>query len=254
MPTSSIQVIDRAALLLDALSRYAKPTQLKILSADTELHPSTAYRILQSLVANRFVEKDSAGNYRLGQRLIQMGGRRHSDIDIRAIAMPIMERLRDKFGETINLTVREGDVVIYIEKVTPSRMMHVQQVIGSRAPLHVTAVGKLMLGLGKEEEIQAYAQRTNLPAYTTNTLSNYQELKADCLQSLQQGYGFDNEEAEIGVGCLGVLIYDHTGQAVAGLSVSAPISRRKHAWIEDLVAAGKNISEHLGYNQGKSNV
>ena len=54
--------------------------------------------------------------------------------------------LRDRLGESVNLTIREGDVVVYLEKATPNRMMHVQQVVGSRAPLHVTAVGKLMLG------------------------------------------------------------------------------------------------------------
>ena len=246
---SSIQVIDRATRLLDALSRYAKPTPLKILSADTELHPSTAFRILQSLIANRFVEKNADGNYKLGQRILQMSNRLHSDLDIKAIAMPFMERLKDQLGETINLTIREGDVVIYFEKVTPNRMMHVQQVIGSRAPLHVTAVGKLMLGLGGEQEIHAYSQRTNLPAYTQNTLSSFQALKTECMQSHQQGYSFDNEEAEIGVGCIGVLIYDSKGQVAAGLSVSAPISRRKSDWVDELISAGQNISNLLGYSK-----
>ena len=151
---SGIQVIDRAAMLLDTISRYSKPVRLKILSAETGLHPSTAHRILNSLIVNRFVDRDPNGDYRLGQRLLQLSNRLHTDVDLRAVSLPFMERLRDKLGETVNLTIREGDVVIYFEKVTPNRMMHVHQVVGSRAPLHVTAVGKLMLGMAGEEDAE----------------------------------------------------------------------------------------------------
>lgn len=247
-PESRIQVIDRAALLLDAISRYTKPVKLKVLSADTNLHPSTAYRILHSLIDNKFVDRDAGGEYRLGQRLIQLSNRQHSEVDLRAVAMPYMEKLRDKVGETINLTIREGDVVIYLEKVTPNRMMHVQQVVGSRAPLHVTGVGKLMLGMSGEEGIRSYEQRTNLPAYTRNTFSSYEALYDECMSCIDRGYAFDNEEAEIDVGCIGVLLYDRSGGITAGLSLSAPIDRRKDEWITDLVEAGRAISAELGYS------
>ena len=175
-PTRRIQVIDRATAILEAIARYPEPVSLKILSAETGLHPSTTHRILASLIDNRFVERDQAGRYRLGLRLLQLGVRLHSSIDLRSVALPVMEALRDELGESINLTIREGDVVVYIEKATPNRMMHVQQVVGSRAPLHVTAVGKLMLGAAGDEEIRGYAQRTNLPAYTRNTVTTLPRL------------------------------------------------------------------------------
>ena len=104
-----------------------------------------------------------------------------------------------------------------------------------------------MLGLGGESGIEGYAKRTNLPAYTRNTLSNLEKLKEDCLINVEQGYALDNEEAEIGVGCIGVLLYDRNGKVAAGLSVSAPIERRKQEWIEDLKRVGAQISEQLGY-------
>ncbi|WP_417518892.1 IclR family transcriptional regulator [Marinobacter sp.] len=242
-----IQVIDRAAQLLDAIARYSKAVSLKTLSAETGLAPSTTYRILQSLISNRFVERDANGDYRLGQRLLQLSNRAHSDIDLRAVSLPYMQKLCDRLGETINLTIREGDVVIYFEKITPNRMMHVNQIVGSRAPLHVTAVGKLMLGLEGAEEIASYAQRTNLPAYTRNTLSSIERLEAACLASVRQGYALDNEEAEIGVGCIGVLLRETSGTVCAGLSVSAPIERRKDEWIHELKQAGEAISLQLGY-------
>jgi DNA-binding IclR family transcriptional regulator len=246
--TARIQVIDRATSLLEAIARYPEPVSLKILSAETGLHVSTTHRILASLIDNRFVERDAAGRYRLGIRLLQLGVRLHRDIDLRSVALPVMEALRDRLGESVNLTIREGDVVVYIEKATPNRMMHVQQIVGSRAPLHVTAVGKLMLGAAGEEAIRGYAQRTNLPAYTRNTLSTLPRLIEECSEAIAKGYALDNEEAELDVGCIGVLLYDGSGNAVAGLSVSAPIERRRMAWVDDMLEAGRKISGQLGYN------
>lgn len=243
-----IQVIDRAAALLDALSRYPEPVTLKVLSAETGLHASTAHRILASLIHNRFVEKDAAGRYRLGLRLLQLGVRLHGNVDMRAVALPVMETLRDALGETINLTIREGDEVVYIEKATPNRMIHVQQLVGARAPLHVTAVGKLMLGAGGPEAVRAYAQRTNLPAYTRNTITDLERLTRACLMAVEQGYALDDEEAEIDVGCIGVLLHDASGKVAGGLSVSAPIERRRLGWTEDLRQAGRQISAELGHH------
>jgi len=248
---SRIQVIDRAATLLDSISRYSMPVTLKALSADTNLAPSTAFRILHSLIDNHFVERDSRGKYQLSGRLIRLSSDQNVAIDFRKVAIPYMEKLRDQFGETINLTTREGDVVIYVEKVIPNRMMHVQQIIGSRAPLHVTGVGKMMLGREGIEGMRGYAQRTNLPTYTQNTFSTLNLLEDECLKCVEQGYAFDNEEAEIGVGCIGVLLYDKYGEVMAGLSVSAPIQRRQDEWIEKLVKTGKSISIELGYVKNK---
>lgn len=105
----------------------------------------------------------------------------------------------------------------------------------------------MMLGMEGEEGINGYAQRTNLPTYTRNTFSSLNELVKECMGCAAQGFAFDNEEAEIGVGCIGVLLYDRYGEVVAGLSVSAPIDRRKDEWLSDLMAAGKSLSAELGY-------
>lgn len=242
-------MIDRAASLLETIARYPDPVSLKVLGAETGLHASTAHRILASLIHNGFVERDPSGRYRLGLRLLQLGVRLHGDVDMRAVALPVMETLRDHLGETINLTIREGDEVVYIEKATPKRMIHVQQLIGARAPLHVTAVGKLMLGAGGDDAIHAYAERTNLPAYTRNTLSDAARLREACLRGIADGYALDDEEAELDVGCIGVLLYDGTGRVAGGLSVSAPIERRRLEWIDELNTAGRAISTQLGWSE-----
>lgn len=243
---SSIQVIDRCASLLDALGQYQNPTSLKILSADTGLHPSTAFRILSAMMEAGFVEKDAAGHYMLGKKLVSLAGKVRRGVDLRGQALDIMQELRDVIGETVNLTVREGDQVIYIERVTPNRMMRVEQVIGSRAPLHVTAVGKLMLAELGDNFIRAYADRTGLKSYTSHTITTENDLISIVHQDKEHGFAYDNEEAEEGVGCIGVLLYDSSKNVVGGLSISAPIERRKEEWVKLVQEAGRKLSQRLG--------
>ena len=245
---NSIQVIERLAKLLDVIALHEDPVSLKILSAATGLHPSTAFRILSSLADQGFVERTTRGNYQLGVKLMQLGSRVRSSVDIRKIALPLMEKLRDQLGETVNLTVREGDEIVYIERSVAKRMIKVEQVIGSRAPLHVTAVGKLMLGVLGEAACNSYAKRSKLPAYTKNTHTKIAPLLQDSLTAAQRGYSYDNEEAELGVGCIGTLVRDASGNVVAGLSVSAPIERRRDEWVTQVMETGLEISKQLGYH------
>jgi IclR family acetate operon transcriptional repressor len=244
-PFVSIQVIDRSARLMEAIAAANAPASLKILSAETGLHPSTAFRILGSLIQVGFVERDSAGHYFIGRKISSLANSVRRGVDVREEARDIMEQLRDEIGETVNLTVREGDEVIYIERATPNRMMRVEQVIGSRAPLHVTAVGKLMLGELGDSFLKAYSERSGLKPYTPHTLASMQALKQGVHEATAKKFAYDNEEAEVGVGCIGVLIHDNTGEVVAGLSVSAPIERRKDEWVSLLMQAARKISERL---------
>jgi IclR family transcriptional regulator, acetate operon repressor len=246
-PASSIQVIDRVAALLDALARSPEPQSLKRLAADTGLHPSTAYRILDALAAHALVERTDTSQYRLGVKLLRLGSRVREDVDLLREARPIMDTLRSELGETVNLTVREGDEVVYVERSVPARMMRVEQLVGSRAPLHVTAVGKLFLAEGGEKSCRQYARRTGLARYTPNTLTQAARLWNEARESQQLGYALDNEEAELGVACIGVAVRDANGKMVAGLSISAPRGRLQKDWAERVREAGRQLSARLGH-------
>lgn len=251
--SSSIQVIDRLVDLLDVIARYDEPVSLKILAAETGLHPSTAHRILAALGEHGLVERSDNGHYHLGSRLLTFASRVQGSSDPRREALPTMEWLRGELGETVNLTVREGDVVIYVERALSHKAMRVEQVIGSRAPLHVTAVGKLFLGYEGEAACRAYATRQGLTAYTVNTLVDVDALCAAACQASAQGFAYDDEEAELGVGCIAVPIFDVSGTMIAGLSVSAPIQRRQTDWLPRVIEAGRRISARLGYHEDRSN-
>jgi DNA-binding IclR family transcriptional regulator len=126
-------------------------------------------------------------------------------------------------------------------------MMRVVQIIGARAPLHITAVGKLFLAEDGPDGCSEYARRTGLPRYTENTLTNADSLGRELERIRQQGYALDNEEAEKGVSCIGAGIYNDEGRLVAGLSVSAPSDRLNKSWATRVRHTAEKISRAIGH-------
>ena len=246
---SSIQVIDRMMSLIETLAAQSKPANLKQLASDTHLHPSTAHRILGVMVDNRLVDRIEPGSYRLGIRLLELGNLVQSRLNVRQEALPFMQRLHDDLRETVNLSVRQGDEVVYVERVSSNgQMMRVVQIVGTRAPLHVTAVGKVFLAEDGIEAASAYAQRTGLPRSTEQTLTDTQLLATELAKVRTQGYATDREEAEKGVSCIGAGIRDIDGRLVAGLSVSAPSDRLDLAWSARVRDTAERISRAMGYS------
>jgi DNA-binding IclR family transcriptional regulator len=245
---SSIQVIERMMTLLDALAEHTAPVNLKQLAMQTALHPSTAHRILAVMVESRLVDRIEPGTYRLGIRLLELGNLVKSRISVRQEALPYMQSLHQELGETVNLSVRQKDEVVYIERTAPgSSMMRVVQIIGARAPLHVTAVGKVFLAQDDPASCLDYATRSGLRRYTDNTLTEHDALIKELERIRGQGFAFDNEEAEKGVSCIGAAIYNDEGRIVAGLSVSAPSDRLKKDWAQDVRRTAEQISRAIGY-------
>ena len=234
--------------LLDALAQHTAAVNLKQLANETSLHPSTAHRILGVMVESRLVDRIEPGTYRLGIRLLELGNLVKSRIAVRQEALPFMQTLQHALGETVNLCVRDDDDVVYIERAVPgSSMMRIVHIVGARAPLHITAVGKVFLAHDGPGSCAAYAKRTGLPRYTENTLTDGESLAREVENVRGAGYAFDNEEAEKGVSCIGAGIYNDEGRIVAGLSVSAPSARLNKDWVEALTQAAENISCAIGF-------
>lgn len=249
IPTkSSIQVIDRMMNLIGALARHPSPANLKQLASETRLHPSTAHRILAVMVDNRLVDRIEPGTYRLGIRLLELGNLVRLRLNVRQEALPHMQRLHDDLKETVNLSVRQGDEVVYVERVSSNApMMRVVQIVGTRAPLHVTAVGKVFLAEEGADAGSAYAQRAGLTRLTDSTLADPALLDGELARVRSQGFAIDREEAEKGVACIGAGIRDDDGHLVAGLSVSAPSDRLDPAWSGRVRDTAEQISRAMGY-------
>lgn len=246
---SSIQVLDRAMALVGVLARSPGPVSLTRLASESGLHTASAHRILGALMVHGLIEKTGAGEYDLGVRWLEIGNRLRARLNIRQVAMPYMQKLAELTGETVNLIVRRGDEAVYVERVSGGQtLIQVVQVVGAHAPLHVTAVGKIFLAEDSASGVMGYAERTGLPAYTSNTLTTLDRLRGELEIIRREHLAYDREEAELGVACIGAPIRDAEGKLVAGLSISAPADRHKPGWADAVSKAAAQTGAALGYH------
>ncbi len=142
----------------------SEAVSLKDLASTTGLHPSTAHRILNDMVVGRFVDRaETPGSYRLGMRLLELGNLVKARLSVREAALEPMRDLHRRTGQTVNLSVRQGDEIVYVDRSYSERSgMQVVRAIGGRAPLHLTSSGKLFLAYDDPRVVRAYATRTGL--------------------------------------------------------------------------------------------
>jgi IclR family transcriptional regulator, carbohydrate utilization repressor len=248
-PTQGVQVIGRLFLLLDILANREEAMSLKEISEKSGLHPSTTHRILNDLVSGRIVERPAAGSYRLGMRLLELGNLVKARLNVRDAALLPMRELHKITQQPVNLSVRQGDEIVYVERAYSERSgMQVVRAIGGRAPLHLTSVGKLFLAFDDPQRLRAYATRTGLSGHTKNSITELAVLERELAKARQYGIARDNEELELGVRCMAAGIYDDQNKLVAGLSISSPAGRLDESWLPKLQATANSISAALGYH------
>jgi len=247
-PTPTIQVLERAFALLDLLAASDDALSLKLLSERSGLHPSTAHRILTDLTIGRFVERPQPGTYRLGMRLLELGHLVKERLDVREAAMAPMRELHRFTLQAVNLSLRQADEIVYIERAYSERSgMQVVRAVGGRAPLHLTSVGKLFLAHDDPARVRAYATRTGLAGHTRNSITDPARLERELALVRKTGIAHDDEELELGVRCVAAGIYDDQSRLVAGLSISAPADRLEEGWAERVRATAQQISAALGH-------
>jgi len=246
--TPTIQVIERMFSLIDVLASREDAISLKEISEKTGLHPSTAHRILNDLTLGRWVERPEAGSYRLGMRLLELGNLVKARLDVREAAIGPMRDLHRLTQQPVNLSMRQGDEIVYIERTYSERSgMQVVRAVGGRAPLHLTSVGKLFLAADDPQRVRAYVTRTGLVGHTRNSITDPQRLERELSAVRAHGIARDDEELELGVRCLATGVFDDQGKLIAGLSISAPADRLDEAWAEKLRTTAREISKALGH-------
>lgn len=247
---TGVQVFDRADCLLSLLANQQAPVNLKVLASESGLHVSTAHRILGALATIGLVEHQIGGLYRLGLRWLEYGNLVRERLEVRDVARPFIEALHNAIGEPVNLAIRDGDEIIYLDRASAnaSRIRVVYRV-GSRAPLHLTSLGKLFLAEDTPEQVADYAARTGLPGNTEHSLVKLSSLNKALKEVQQSGIAFDNEEAEPGLRCVAAPVRDDQRKLVAAISVSSTIERfgeHESVWVPALRECAQAVSRALG--------
>jgi DNA-binding IclR family transcriptional regulator len=216
------------------------------------LHKSTAASLVSTLAANGFLNQNpDTRKYRLGLRLVERAFAMLDQFEIRQVAYPALQELRDQWNETVNLAILDGSDVVYIERMLGTKALGMRSEVGRRALAHSTALGKAILSCYPLADVKAFIAARDLSAVTPKTITDPARFLAELDKVREQGYAIDDEENEIGGRCIAVPIFDHTGNAIAAVSVSAPTARLPMTEVPQVGAqvreTAKTISRSLGY-------
>jgi IclR family acetate operon transcriptional repressor len=238
----SIRAVDRALDILDVLRARPRGASLAQVARATELPRSSAFRYLAALEARGYVTRDGGARpYRLGPAFA--GGDSRLQV-LAAAARPLLEELRDRFKETINLGVLDGNGVLYLDVLESPKAIRFAARAGERDPIHSTALGKALAGQLADDEVRRILVAEGMPALTPRTITDPDEYLRQLVTVRKTGYAHDNGENEEHGGCIAVAI---TGvELAAALSLSAPTARLASAGIEEIAEALRQTAARVG--------
>ncbi len=240
---NSVQAVARACDIIDLLFSQAKPLTLTSISQQLNIPPVTTFRILNTLVDKKFIEKGSDDTYRLGLKFISLGDVVKSSASIYSIAQPKVARLRDYANESVNMAILMNGQILNIVHETGDSFL-LMSALSPISPLHCSSIGNIFLADMDEETCKSFFQRPQRK-YTKHTITSYQQFLSKKAIFEQEGLMYDNEEFEYGLSCIGAPIYDCNNELIAGVSVSGPTSRLKEKNLEKIKLRIKECAESI---------
>ncbi|WP_199438793.1 IclR family transcriptional regulator [Umezawaea beigongshangensis] len=214
------QSLDRALTLVAELA--TGPKTLDELSRVVEVHKSTALRLLRTLESHRFVQREGVHHYRLGTAMFDLANRALEERDVRRSAERALRAFNARTGYTVHLASYEDGEVIYIDKYDSTHPMRMYSRIGRRAPLHCTAVAKVLLADLPDTELRRVVDGMEFPPLTANTITDAESYLAELERVRAAGYAVDNSEHEDFIHCVAAPIRGARGEVVAAVSTSVP--------------------------------
>jgi IclR family acetate operon transcriptional repressor len=238
------QAIDRALSVLRCFGMGRAEFSLTEISNEVSLSPSTAHRILRALINRGFlVQNGDTGGYRLGGAMVLLGEAAHKTSGIER-AIPILSELARLNNDSVSLGIREGTTVGVLHRIESSRELRFSQQVGTRVPLHASAMGKAILS-GAADIGSEIAALGELPALTKKTICDPAKLAEEIRLSAARGFTIDDEEQVIGVRCVGAPVRDRGGAVRAAFAIQAPRAHMSDQRITEMGAQMRAFAQRL---------
>ncbi|MBU3032013.1 HTH-type transcriptional regulator BhcR [Paracoccus marinaquae] len=243
--SGTIQALDRALDILELLAGHTGLT-LSEVAEKMDQSPSTVHRVLHTLAARGIAESDQAtqawyigpATFRLGSAFMRRSG-------IVERARPVLRALMEHSGETANLGILNGQAVLFVSQSETQQTIRAFFPPGTRSPLHASGIGKALLAFGRPEILRELLEGPELTRYTEKTLTTFEQLHEDMARTRARGFSFDDEERTRGMRCIAAPVFDLSGEAVAGVSVSGPTHRIGQEHVKTLGAAVAEAAAEL---------
>lgn len=226
-PRPVLATIERALAVLDLMaSSDRKDFGVSEIARELDLSKAVVHRVLVTLVARDYLQADpTSRRYRLGPMALVLGSAYLDRLDLRTLALPRLQELSSRTGETATLSLRNGWSRMYIEQVTPEREIRMSVVIGKAFPLHAGSSSKALLAFLPQPEQDDYLARAELNALTGMTITDPEVLRGELAQVRERGYAVSLEERQAGAASIAAPVLDRSGRPIAVISVCGPVER-----------------------------
>lgn len=246
----SVAAVLKVFAILQALTERNE-TGISELSVRLAMPKATVYRFLQTMKTLGYVRQEpDSERYGLTMKVFELGAKALQYPDLVEICKPHMQRLSDATGETVHLGMLIDSEIIYVHKVDSRHMLGMYSRVGRRAPLHCTAIGKVLMAWEPAANRERILAGCDFKRFREKTITSREEYAAELQRTLAQGYGQDREEFDDHIRCTAIPIFDRMCQVIAGLSVSFPTFRydvaREPELVQMLAEASRDISRQLG--------
>jgi len=245
---AEIQSLARGLIILDLLGQSPTGASITEVAQILGVDKGSASRLMSTLAKHGYSEKDPVTRrYTLGPQIIRLSGSLLTRNPLYASAKPFLKQLMERTGECAHLAILAQGKALYIDQVESPATLRVNVQVGQMAPLHCTALGKILLAYSGAE-LPSFLQ-----AFTPNTITEPEALQQHLEAVRRQGFSLDNEEFDPGVCCIAVPVYDINNNAVGAMGISGPATRLTAEKLPELIATvveiGKALSERLTFTR-----
>jgi DNA-binding IclR family transcriptional regulator len=244
--TSPATSVERALNILEAAAQRRDGLTNSEISRKLGIPKSSASYILRTLERRGYLRRDGeSGRYRLGLKILSLGGDAQGNLEIADVALPFMRTLGEKIRMTVHLAVLDQGEAVYVEKVEAPGFFKVNTWVGRRMFLHSTSVGKCLLAWLPKQEIENVVRQQGLKKRTPKTITTVSKLLVDLEHVKQSGYAVDDEENSLGARCLGAPIFDAMGNVAAALGASGTLTQVDEANMPRMIEALKETARRI---------
>lgn len=243
---AEIQSLARGLRILEIMADCENGIGITELADQLGVDKSTASRLVQTLLKDGFVQKAKDDrSYTLGPMLVNLSRSVITRMPLRDTAKPYLKKLVEVSGECSHIAIYAQGKALYIDQMESSSTLRVNVEVGQLAPLHCTALGKILLAFGN------YPLPVELEGHTEKTITDLQTLEKELETVRDKGYAIDDEEFDNDVRCISVPVFDFREKLVGAIGISGPSARLGMKEIETLapqiIQIGKQLSDRLKF-------
>lgn len=246
----NVRVVNRVFDIIEQLAASQSPMGLSDIAKATAMSKSTVHRLLSSMCARHYVEKNADNTYSIGYKLMETVSLHINNLELLTEAKPFLTEIMRDLHLTAHMGILDGCDVVYLEKldIYPNTRLYTQ--VGFRSPAYCSSMGKCLLSCLSGEELDDALYGCDFKRYTPNTITDIREFKRYLKVVRRQGWAMDNEEYQAGHRCVGAPVYDYRGTPVAAISASGSITQLSDQNLESVIKEVKKAAESLSRKMG----